>query len=137
MHYAVTVRLHHTDAAGVLFYSRVFEIVEEAFEEALVKAGLPLGELLQDEGLRIPVVHAEADYIAPVHVGDTLRVRVELEAGKCSMCVKADIVDLGGRSVTKATIVHVAVDGATGKAISLPTLWRDAFDRLSRSSVPD
>ena len=137
MHYEVTVRLYHTDAAGVLFYGRIFEIVEEAFEEALAKTGLPLGDLLQDRDLRIPVVHAEADYITPVRVGDKLRVTVDLEAGRCSMRVKADIADLSGRSVTKANIVHVAVDGTTGKAIPLPRLLYDAIDRISRPTVPD
>ena len=97
--HSVTVRLHHTDAAGVLFYSRLFELVQEAFETAMEAGGLPLGELLRDRGFRIPVVHAEADYTAPVRVGDVLEVRLAFEAGTRSLRVKAEVVDAGGGRV--------------------------------------
>ena len=122
--HSVTVRLHHTDAAGVLFYSRLFELVQEAFETAMEAGGLPLGELLRDGGFRIPVVHAEADYTAPVRVGDVLEVRLAFEAGTRSLRVKADIVDVAGRQAAAVTVVHAAVSAATGKAVPLPDALR-------------
>ena len=122
--HSVTVRLHHTDAAGVLFYSRLFELVQEAFETAMEAGGLPLGELLRDGGFRIPVVHAEADYAAPVRVGDVLEVRLAFEAGTRSLRVKADIVDAAGRQAAAVTVVHAAVSAATGTAVPLPGALR-------------
>ena len=101
--HSVTVRLHHTDAAGVLFYSRLFELVQEAFETAMETAGLPLGELLRDGGFRIPVVHAQADYRAPVRVGDVLEVGLSFAAGNRSLRVGADFVDAAGRQVAAVT----------------------------------
>lgn len=124
----VNVRLHHTDAAGVLFYGRLFELVQEAFEEALADGGLPLGELLRDGGFGLPVVHAEADYTAPIRVGDTLEVRLTLEMGDRSLRVGADFVDAGGCPVAAARVVHAAVDRATGAAVPLP----DAVRALAR-----
>ena len=126
--HSVTVRLHHTDAAGVLFYSRLFELVQEAFETAMEAGGLPLGELLRDGGFRIPVVHAEADYAAPVRVGDVLEVRLAFEAGTRSLRVKAEVVDAGGGRVAAVTVVHAAVSAATGIAVALP----DALRALAR-----
>ena len=41
--HTVTVRLHHTDAAGVLFYGRLFELAQEALEEALAAARAAAG----------------------------------------------------------------------------------------------
>lgn len=126
--HSVTVRLHHTDAAGVLFYSRLFELVQEAFETAMEAGGLPLGELLRDGGFRIPVVHAEADYTAPVRVGDVLEVRLAFEAGTRSLRVNAEVVDAGGGRVAAVTVVHAAVSAATGIAVALP----DALRALAR-----
>ena len=124
----VTVRLHHTDAAGVLFYGRLFELVQEALEEALAAGGLPLGELLLDGGLCLPVVHAEADYAAPVRVGDRLEVRLAFEAGDRSLRVGAEFADATGRQVASTRVVHAAVDRATGRAVPLP----DALRALER-----
>ena len=124
----VTVRLHHTDAAGVLFYGRLFELVQEAFEEALRAGGLPLADLLRDGGFRLPVVHAEADYAAPVRVGDSLDVRLSFEAGDRSLRVNAEIADGTGRPVGAARVVHAAVDPVMGTALPLP----DAVRALAR-----
>lgn len=124
----VTVRLHHTDAAGVLFYGRLFELAQEAFEEALAAGGLSLADLLRDGGFRLPVVHAEADYRSAVRVGDVLEVRTAFEAGNRSLRVEADFVDAAGRQVATVRVVHAVVDQATGTAVELP----DAVRALAR-----
>ena len=124
----VTVRLHHTDAAGVLFYGRLFELAQEALEEALAAGGLPLAELLRDGELRLPVVHADADYAAPVRAGDVLEVRLTFQAGDRSLRVGAGFVDAAGRRVATARVVHAAVSVATGTAVPLP----DAVRALAR-----
>lgn len=116
----VTVRLHHTDAAGVLFYGRLFELVQEAFEAALERCGLPLGELLRGGGFRIPVVHAEADYAAPIRAGDALTVSLAFKAGNRSLRVTAGLTDAAGRRVASVTVVHAAVSAATGRPAPLP-----------------
>ena len=126
--HSVTVRLHHTDAAGVLFYGRLFELVQEAFEAALAAGGLPLSDLLRDGRFRLPVVRAEADYRAPVRVGDVLEVRVAFTAGDRSLRVIAEIADGAGRPVGAAHVVHAAVDRVTGAAVPLP----DAVRALAR-----
>lgn len=126
--HTVTVRLHHTDAAGVLFYGRLFELAQEALEEALAAGGLPLGELLRGGGFRLPVVHAEADYTAPVRAGDVLEVRLAFQAGDRSLRVGAEFVDAAGRQVAAARVVHAAVSVATGTAVPLP----DAVRALAR-----
>ena len=124
----VTVRLHHTDAAGVLFYGRLFELAQEALEEALAAGGVPLAELLREGELRLPVVHADADYTAPVRAGDVLEVRLAFQAGDRSLRVGADFFDAAGGQVASVRVVHAAVDQATGTAVPLP----DAVRALAR-----
>lgn len=129
----MTVRMHHTDAAGVLFYSRLFELVQEAFEAAMAQMGISLGDLLRAGRFKIPIVHAEADYKAPVVVGDRLDVRLTFAAGKHSMRVGADIVDEAERQVATAAIVHVAVSDTTSAAIALPEPLCTALKNLNGS----
>lgn len=124
--YRLTVRLHHTDAAGVLFYGRLFELVQEAFEAALERCGLPLSELLRGE-YRLPVVHAQADYTAPVRAGDALTVTLTFAAGNRSLRVTAGLADAAGRRVAAVTVVHAAVSAATGRPIPLPAALRHAL----------
>ncbi len=124
--YRLTVRLHHTDAAGVLFYGRLFELVQEAFEAALERRGLPLSELLAGE-YRLPVVRAEADYTAPVRAGDALTVSLAFAPGVRSLRVKAGLTDAAGRRVASVTVVHATVSAATGRPAPLPDALRRAL----------
>lgn len=126
----MTVRLHHTDAAGVLYYSRLFELLQEAFESAMADAGLSMAELLKAGEFRIPVVHAEADYTAPVQVSDRLEVQLTFSARKRSMCVAADFVDAAGRRVATAQTVHAVLSVTTGRSVPLPEPLRVAISRL-------
>ncbi len=75
--YQFQVRLQDTDATGVLYFPRQFQMAMEAFEEFLKHRGYSLRQLLESNYL-MPVVHAEGDYLAPVMVGDVLEVRLRV-----------------------------------------------------------
>ena len=64
-HYQTTIRLHQTDAAGVVFFSNLFVIAHDAYESFL-ESHLPLNAILSDGVYIIPIVHAEADYLLPL-----------------------------------------------------------------------
>jgi len=79
----LVVRLPLTDAAGVLFYARVFELEQELFERWLEVGGFSLQEMLEGRFPPTPVVHCEADYRMPVRCGDRLTVRIDaVEVGR-------------------------------------------------------
>ncbi len=127
--HSVTVRLHHTDAAGVLFYGRLFELVQEAFEEALRAGGLPLADLLRDGGFAAPG-RARGGRLPPLRSASATcwTMRLSFEAGDRSLRVNAEIADGTGRPVGAARVVHAAVDPVTGAAVPLP----DAVRALAR-----
>ncbi|MEY5032344.1 MAG: hypothetical protein RL354_1375, partial [Planctomycetota bacterium] len=77
------VRLPHTDAAGVLFYPKIFEIEEELFERWLELGGFSVRAMLDGRLAPTPIVHCEADYRRPVRVGDRMTVRLAaIEIGR-------------------------------------------------------
>ena len=71
-----TVRFAEIDAAGIAFFSRIYEWSHFAYEEALASVVLPLMELLESSEVMMPLVHSEADYKAPCRLGDELSIEV-------------------------------------------------------------
>jgi len=95
----VTVRFFEVDRAGILFLGRVIEHCHATFEELLATAGHDLESHFSTSSWGMPLVHAEADFIRPMRMGDRLRVSLRVER-------------LGGRSITFAYAISGAEDGA-------------------------
>ncbi len=69
--YQRKVFLRDTDATGVIYFGSMLQYSLEAFETFLQDSEYSLPYLLS-LGYLFPVVHAEADYKAPIQVGDDL-----------------------------------------------------------------
>ncbi|MCY4484445.1 MAG: acyl-CoA thioesterase [Spirochaetaceae bacterium] len=118
----VTVRLHHTDAAGVIFCSRLLELAHEAYEALLDKAGLGVGRLLADGEVLLPVVAVEAEFTRPIRVGDRLQVELHLSRrGDHSYQVEYCFRDPSGRVKARAATRHVAIAAAGSGPVQLPS----------------
>lgn len=66
--YKTTIKLHETDAAGLLFFSQQFKLIHDAYEELLdSRRDRFRGHAKKEDFL--PIVHAEADYKKPLFVG--------------------------------------------------------------------
>ena len=123
------IRLYDTDAAGFLFYGSQFRIAHEALENFLEHLGLPIAGIIHGREILFPVVHAEADYRAPLAVGDRLTVRVGVRAiGDRSFTLVYRLSLPDGRDAGSAVTVHAALDPATGTARALPEGLRAALE---------
>ena len=128
--HATTVRLHDTDAAGVLYFAHQFRLAHEAYETFMEQAGLGLGGLLKKGALALPIVHAEADFRAPLGVGDALTISLRLQRlGKTSYTLVSRIAR-AGRTVGYVTTTHVALDRRTGRKCDLPAKLKRALATL-------
>jgi len=124
----VTVRLYDTDAAGFLFYGSQFRLAHAALEEFLEHLGLPIGAVLRERSTLFPVVHAEADYRAPLSAGDRLTVRVGVQAiGERSFTIGYRLLLPDGCDVGSVLTVHSALDTSTGSSCPLPVALREAL----------
>jgi len=120
------VRLQDTDATGVLYFPEQLKMALEAFEDFLIHHQLPLRKLIEDSPYLLPVVHAEADYLAPVMVGDELDIHLTVEAvGTKSVTLIYRFVDTKRKiDVGTAKIIHVAVDKQTRQSVPIPDILR-------------
>jgi acyl-CoA thioesterase FadM len=123
-----TVRLYDTDAAGFLFYGAQFRLAHAALEDFLAHLGLPIGDILREPATLFPVVHAEADYRAPLRAGDRIAVRVRVRAiSDRSFTIAYRFLLADGREAGSVLTVHSALDPATGTSCPLPSAVRQAF----------
>lgn len=118
--YQRTVRLSETDATGVLYFTQQLQLAVEALEMYWQSKGFNLSEMIEKTPYRLPIVHAEADYSAPMRVGDTVEVQLSLgEIGTTSFTLNARMMK-GGIPVGTTKIVHVCISTDTGTAVVIP-----------------
>jgi 1,4-dihydroxy-2-naphthoyl-CoA hydrolase len=133
--YAFEVRLNDTDAAGVLFFAHLFRHAHEAYESLMTAAGFPLKDLIR-RGTALPIVHAEADYKAPMHLGDQVRVEVSVgDVRQRSFSLDYRFLDARGLLLARAGTVHV-LKGA-GQSPPLPADLGRALARWKRVPEPE
>ena len=128
--YQTTIRLHHTDAAGVVFFSHLFVIAHDAYESFL-ESHLTLNTLLSDGAYIIPIVHAEADYLLPLPLSETLRVELSLEqTGTSSFNLGYVIKNSKMETAVRLKTIHAVQLKDNGKTIPIPEPLRHVLETL-------
>ena len=130
-----TIKLHDTDAAGILFFANQFRIVHDLYEQFLARIGSSFRERITAGDFVIPIVHAEADFLQPLRVGDTLEVTaIVARIGNSSFTLDYQLIDLEGWVVGTASTVHVTCDSQTHEKIVLPDNFRRRIEEFDRES---
>jgi len=71
------VRFGHCDPAGIVFYPRFFELIQEATEDFFREAlASPFDELVGRDGVVMPAVSLEVRWSAPSRLADVLAIDV-------------------------------------------------------------
>ncbi len=108
--YFTRIYLRHTDAAKVLYFSNIFDLAHEAFEAYLVKNKSPLVNLLDQEEVMFPIVHANANYLKPIILSDLITIKLSLkEKGKTSFTLSYNCLR-ENTLVANVEIVHVLIN---------------------------
>jgi 1,4-dihydroxy-2-naphthoyl-CoA hydrolase len=130
--YEFQVRLHDTDAAGVMFFGHLFRHLHDAYESFMASIGFPLQRLLQPAGadapLRLPIIHASADYLLPLRLGDSVRVALSVaEVRTRSFGLDYALADGQGRPCGRGRTVHVLAATGSDEGARLPDRLRIAL----------
>jgi 1,4-dihydroxy-2-naphthoyl-CoA hydrolase len=108
------VRFQDVDAAGIIFYPRVLEYFSDAYVALLLKRGYDLPERLLRSEFGAPLVHAEADYFAPLRFGDRVDVAVvKARVSARSFRLGYRIRRASGELASLGQTVHVCIDRQT------------------------
>jgi 1,4-dihydroxy-2-naphthoyl-CoA hydrolase len=124
------VRMHDTDMAGILFFAKQFRFAHDALEDFVESQGLSFDHVFHKEQFVFVVVHAEADYLAPLKVGDLLEVQLSVERiGTSSFTINYNIYRQSDRKlVGTAKTVHVTLDMKTREKIPIPLSLRSKLE---------
>ena len=121
--YPRTAHFPDTDAAGVVFFAKYLSICHEAYEEALLAAGIDLKRFFSDNGVVVPIAKSEAEYLRPIACGDKLSVSVQPKAlSGNSFEIRYEITRLGppAKCAARVRTEHVCIDSATRARKALP-----------------
>ena len=124
------VLFRHCDPAGIVFFPRYFEMINDCVEHFFAETlGWPFEQLLQTDG--VPTATISTRFRAPSRHGDRLDLALEVtKVGRTSFCYKIEArCDDELRFEAEATIVHL--DG-TGR----PALWPEAIRRKLEGTGP-
>lgn len=114
--YPLDIRLHDTDAAGLIFFGHLFRHAQDAYEAFMSAIGFPIDRMIRDGAPLLPIAHAEADFHRPMRHGDAIRVRVQvLEIRRRSYAIGYRFTDTAGGLMASARTIHVLVRTGSGQ----------------------
>lgn len=124
------VRMHDTDMAGILYFARQFRFAHDALEDFVESFGYTFDQVFHRENFVFVIVHAEADYLAPLRVGDRLDIELSIEKiGESSFTVAYLIYKKDRTLIGKVKTVHVTLDSQSRKKIPIPPHFRELLGK--------
>ena len=116
----ILVRFGDLDAAGIAYYPNLVNFLHESFEDFFAgHVGRPYPEVFR-EGLGVPTVKVEMDFLSPVRYGDYVDVDVTVESvGHSSLRIRYE-GSVQGRPVFRARNTAVVVDMSTFRPSDIP-----------------
>ncbi|NVL90893.1 MAG: acyl-CoA thioesterase [Desulfobacterales bacterium] len=116
----INVKLHDTDAAGMLFFANHFRIAHTAYEDFMKSINCSLDYIIRESDYLIPIVHAEADYERGLYLGEKFTISLKAEVGQTSFTLSYLFKDEDGNVAARLRTVHVTISKKNGEKIPLP-----------------
>jgi 1,4-dihydroxy-2-naphthoyl-CoA hydrolase len=128
----ILVTLSDTDAAGVVYFARFYDIAHRAMEEHFAKTNLSLGLMLREKDYITPVTSSSAEYKKPLRLSDRVRVSgnfaIESES---TFATRIELFLPNDELSASVQFVHTCIDKKTWKRRALPEEMRECLKRRS------
>ena len=122
------VRFQDVDAAGVLFYGRIYDYCHQAYEELIESGGIDRAHYFSKAEYLVPIVHSEADYKTPILHGERISITIDVtRVGRASFRLRYLVRGPAGDVRVEVTTVHAFANRATMKPIPIPEALRAFF----------
>lgn len=114
------VRFAEVDWARVVYFARYFDFAHRCFEDFFnINAKISYLSVLQDKNVGFPIVHSEGQHFAPLRLGDSVRIVM-------------DVVRLSRRSVTSRFTLY---RGESDEKSAVITLKQAAIDTAKFTGI--
>ena len=122
------VRTGDTDFSGLVYTPVVIDQIVRSIQDLLGEVGYAPGTA-SERGLLYPAVHAEADYLDAIGIGDRVQIELTPNVGDTSLTINAT----GSLSepVFEGSVTLVFVDADTSEPTPVPGELRDRLQAFS------
>ncbi len=116
----LAVRYYETDQMGIVHHSNYIRYFECGRSDMMKKYGLPI-EVIEQEGVMLPVVSVEARYRTPAKMGDTLRIVSAIsKVPMAKLVVDTEIYNQNGELLCTGKVVLGFIDAVTRHPVRCP-----------------
>jgi YbgC/YbaW family acyl-CoA thioester hydrolase len=126
----IAARFQDVDAAGVLFFGRIFDYAHMAYEDLIASSGFDRVRYFSGGDFLVPIAHAAADYKKPILHGERITITIDVtRVGRASVHLRHTVTGPAGAGDLRASVltVHAFVERATMKPIPIPEPLRGFF----------
>ncbi len=131
----ISIRFAHCDPAGIVFYPRYFELINGVVEDWCAQGlGMSFHEMHMVQGIGLPTVHIETDFVKTSVMGDELIAELRvIKLGRASATVEIRMLGQEQDLRLTARLVLVMAHVQERKAIALPTALREQIQKYLTS----
>lgn len=103
------INFYDCDAAGILFFARIYELCHSAYEELIASFNIA-EDYWNNEEYIVPIIKSEASYHKPIKYGEVITVEIKVAQLKSSSFeLNYECKNEKGEVTDKIKIVHVCV----------------------------
>jgi len=131
----ISIRFAHCDPAGIVFYPRYFELINGVVEDWCAQGlGMSFHEMHMVQGIGLPTVHIETDFVKTSVMGDELIAELRvIKLGRASATVEIRMLGQEQDLRLTARLVLVMAQVQERKAIALPAALREQMQKYLTS----
>jgi 4-hydroxybenzoyl-CoA thioesterase len=128
---AIPVRFRDCDPAGIVFYPRYFEMMNDVLEDWFAELGLDFAAMHRDTDGGVPTLSLRAEFLRPSYLGDALEWSLTVtRLGESSFALAYAASCAGEARVrAEATLVFVENDRESMKSRPIPAILREKMLR--------
>lgn len=134
----VEIGFKHCDPAGIVFYPRYAEMVNDTVEHWFKHGlGVDFDSLHRVRRIAIPTVKLSFNFMSPSRLGEVLisTLRVE-ETGRSSVALVVDFAGEEGRPRLRAEVKFVFVGMESMKSLEIPSDLKLSIESYRSSAEP-
>lgn len=114
------IRYYETDQMGIVHHSNYIRFFECGRSDMMKKAGLPI-EVIEAEGVMLPIVAVECRYRLPAKMGDRIRIVSMIDkVPMAKLVVKSDIYNQHGELLCNGAVTLGFIDSVTRHPVRCP-----------------
>ena len=123
------IRYYETDQMGIVHHSNYIRFFECGRSDMMQKAGLPI-EIIEKEGVMLPVISVECHYKHPAYMGDRIRIVTSIDkVPMAKLVVKSEIYNQDGVLLVNGVVTLGFIDSVSRHPVRCPQALAEIIEK--------